>query len=294
MSTVITHLPAGHLRWKRLRDSPLLSGLPFQILMLLLDPHDDGSEADWTQQAVARRLDVTMHAVRTAFARLSACGYYRYEKRPAGNSWVRHYWFVSDEAGEFGDVTGRIARDLDAARTPAPDTGFTHVHSDVVLQQLTDDTETPVLTTEGKTYPLAPTVDSPAAVDDAPAVEVPAADDPLPAARHAKIRRRLRAPELTRSLQPFAAQAIKLAHDLGIPAWMRPETAGYIAVSLHCGETPESLQLELSRNLGTASSVERTIRWRAKQRAARHAPQLVEDIHTQLHARLKARKRAAA
>lgn len=274
MSHLVVHLPAGHLRWKRLRDQPLLTGLPFQVLTVLLD-HPD---TDWTQQRVAARLNTTMHAVRKAFATLREWGYWRPVRRLVGRARVLHWWGVTDEAGDFGELDARVAREYGQALAAE----LSQVDSGVVLQPLNDDMETHGSLRGGDTTPPNPVVDngSPQAGDSPPPRRRSRA---VAAVRASRARG---AGRLTGKLPPqlaeHTARALALAHDGGVPPHMRRQVAGYVAVCLLVGHDPQRLWRSLTSNMGTAQDVSRVLRYRARKMAVEAAPQLTQAVEAAL------------
>lgn len=255
MSTLLVHLPAGFLRWKQLRDQPLLTGLPYQVLTVLLDP--ENTRDDWTQEAVARRLGATMHAVRKAFATLRKWGYWQPRKRIVGRARVLHWWCVTDEAGEFGDAEARIVASYNQACSNL------QVTSAVDQQQVKTDTEPP--SSSGESSGSTP--------------QPPIGDNSSGSGRRTwigRLRRRQRssqrlvAPALPAELQPWALQAIKLAHDLGVKPHRRQEASALLAYLLATGRSERELLWELSRNMKNARDVSAVAIYRARKQVEAH------------------------
>ncbi|WP_043578881.1 hypothetical protein [Actinopolyspora erythraea] len=268
MSTVITHLPEGFLRWKQLRDQPLLSGLPFQVLTLLLDANEQHDRTSfhangWTQDKVASRLGVTQYSIRKAFRTLKKWGFWKPRRRVIGRERVMHWWLVTDEPGEFGDAEERVEREYLAAVNKQRT-------SDVDQQRMKSNADNPCSSGlgDGSTTPLPPVVGS-----SGESEKPPRRGRAALMARKRKSRKRVQAVSLPEQLRPYALQATSMAHDLQVPPLLRGEVASYIAYLLSVGYDEDRLLLEFSRNMDTADDMARCVRYRAGMKVERHARQ---------------------
>lgn len=275
------HLPQGFARERNLRRQPLLAGLPYQILTLLLDENDPRHEAHgWRQEGFARLLGVSMHAVKVAFRKLTSGGYYRAVRRSLGNSRWQWFWCVTDEPGEWGDADRRIAAEVAAMLDGRPPVS-PQVISEVDQQPLTDDLEPPCSSGVGSesSSPPAPAVggSSPGRVDNSRTRAPRTPHQQL--ARRMRSRERLKVPVLPgESLNEVAHRAVKLAHDLRVPQWMRAEVAGYVGICLRAGDGETELLHAFSHGLETATHPAGAARWRAQARAHGHDPHLTAEV----------------
>jgi hypothetical protein len=278
VSQLVPHLPTGYLRWKQLRDQPLLTGVPFHVLTLLLDQKNAAAQ-QWTQERVANRLGLKMHTIKRAFATLKRWGYWLPVRRVVGRARVLHWWGVTDESGNFGDLEKVVARDLAAAL----DGASSQVTSKVDLQPVYDNPELPCSSLrvgEART-PYIPDVDNP---------HPQPVDDTASAARR-RVRRARCGPrprdvaalaDLPPSLAPHVVSALTLAHDIGVPTPMRRQVAGYLAVCLSAGQDAVALAHRLTSRMTGVDSVPRVIRYRARLDAQQVAPQLTSAMEAAL------------
>lgn len=279
LSTLVVHLHNGAFpRTRRLRDQPLLFGAPYHLLSLLLEPNaksDRPIPQDWTQDEIARHLGQPVGAVRRAFKILKDAGYWICKRRSLGRGRWHTWWAVTDEAGEFGEFDRYVAHDLARMLAGAE---YEQVTTDDALQRTINSAEPPVPGVEGTSTPPPPAVDN--------------SSTPPPSSRWrrrrtpreqltraSKARARLKPPMLLPDeLVDLAARGIKLAHSLGIPPWMRPEVAGYLAILLRAGEDENELFRALSTNLEGVNAPANVMRWRAQTRAEKLAPALAATV----------------
>lgn len=281
MSTLVVHLHNGEFpRTRFLRDQPLLFGAPYHVLCLLLERNEKSDRPipqDWTQDEIARRLGQPIAAIRRAFKILKDAGYWVCKRRSLGRGRWHTWWAVTDQPAEFGDFDRFVAHDVARMIAGAE---YQQVATDDGLQRTMSDGKPPVQGEEGTSSPQPPAVGNRERRRRSPVDKL---------RRAGKARQRLVPPELLPDgLLDYAARAIKLAHSLGIPPWMRVEVAGYIALALRAGDDENQLFRDLSHNVDSAFNPTGAIRWRAERRAREIAPDTADEVKRLVRERQRA------